>query len=138
MNETTWKKTFVKENEDDNINPKNEPDSVYDDILKMQQKLQNINRRREAMRNGGYKENYKNIELFQSIYQKLYDDEDTNDSDTDSDIDNNEGFKGKKKKKKGSTPAPRPAPTSSTLPASSTVNETSTPSPPPNPPKKCK
>lgn len=131
MNETTWKKTFVKENEDDNIdNPKNEPDSVYDDILKMQQKLQNINRRREAMRNGGYKENYKNIELFQSIYQKLYDDEDTNDSDTDSDIDNNEGFKGKKKKKKGSTPAPRPAPASSTLPSSSTVP------PPPKPPKK--
>lgn len=110
MGETTWKKRFETTNDPRTKN--NEKDSVYDDILRMQEKINNINNRRSAREHKI--ENYKNIELLQNIYQKIskmgdgdeeddeeyiygdgidgysnledvYDDEDTRDEDTDED-----------------------------------------------------
>jgi hypothetical protein len=84
MNETTWKIKFQDRDKGTPYIPvEHENDeSVYDDILKMQKKLENITRRRE------YKENYKNIELFKSIYDKIG----GNNSDSDEDNDTIEGY----------------------------------------------
>lgn len=158
MNETTWKKTFVKQKEDPDPSDPNPDDSVYDDILKMQQKLKNINRRREAMKNAGYKENYKNIELFQSIYQKMYDESDNEDEDdddndhdddkirdindihdSDSDDDNigntmganTEGFSSKKKKKKTRINPANVAPIPSTTSTTTNIASNAANVPPP-------
>jgi len=88
MSETLWKKKF------DSPKPEGfegfhtaegfQSHSMYDDILKMQDKIKNMYNRKKART---HKENYKNIELFQNIYDKMMqssrEEEDSSDNESD-------------------------------------------------------
>lgn len=76
----SWKKKFddnndIRQKESGSSDPNL---SMYDDILRMQTKIKNMHNRKCAKEDRKY--NYKNIELFQNIYQKVIDAVDGEDS----------------------------------------------------------